>query len=78
MALIEGEWQASGYTLSMLSFNMHSSFSKRKDPISMNNFKKASYWPGSTAVTERRAGAKAQVSSGVWTHLCLFTPIGTG
>lgn len=59
MALAEGEWQASGYTVSVLSFNMHSSFSERKDPISMNNVKKASYWPGSTAVAERCAGAKA-------------------
>ena len=59
VALAEGEWQASGYTVSVLSFNMHSSFSERKDPISMNNVKKASYWPGSTAVAERCAGAKA-------------------
>ena len=59
MALAEGEWQASGYTVSVLSFNMHSSFSERKDPISMNNVKKASYWPGSTAVAERCAGATA-------------------
>ena len=32
MALVEAEWQANGYTLSMLSFNMHSSFSEKKHP----------------------------------------------
>ena len=39
MALVEAEWQANGYTVSTLSFNMHPSFSERKDPISfkLNN-----------------------------------------
>lgn len=79
MALIEGEWQANGYKVSVPTFMQHVLKLKwEKGSHFQEYFQEDSHWSASTAAIKRSAGTKApSYLSGLDTHLSFYSE-GTG